>query len=237
MDDRDLTAYLDGTLDAGRAREIEAQLAHDDALDARLRALDPLAPAVRAAMDAAGAPQTAAVAAAPRPAPRSAGAAALAAALVLGLGLGWGGSMVTQGTEAPGWRMQVAQYQALYVPETVAHAQTDTLDAQFDRADAALAAPLPRAVFKSVDGLELRRVQVLGFKGKPLIQIAYRDAAGTPFALCLMAGEDDTRADEMLAGLASSSWSAGGQRFILIGGTDLDRVGALAAPLQSALAL
>lgn len=89
---------------------------------------------------------------------------------------------------------------------------------------------------KDLDGLTFKRAQMLGFGGKPLLQLAYVTDRGVPVALCIV-GVDDT--DRMAQagrhfGLASVDWVNQGTGFVLIGDVpakDLDRVKSSLPPL------
>lgn len=139
------------------------------------------------------------------------------------------------------WQMQAALYQALYVAETVAPitATEESAARQLTRAERALARSLPRDALVKVEGLTFKRAQVLAFSGQPLIQVAYAAADGTPFALCIFrqgdGGADGRLGSEVLAGLASATWSEGDYGYMLIGGGDLDFVAERAAVLATVL--
>ncbi|MEP5151613.1 hypothetical protein [Planktotalea sp.] len=228
LTDDDLRSYLNGASGTAQRVAIEAALAQGDQdIEDRLRALDPLSQEMlnaftnlpdEARLDDAKALINAS--AHRRPSNKW---AALAAALVLGLGVGWTlqGTNGAEPTLSTDWRHHVAQYQALYVPQTVAQTDNPRLSEQFDVAEAALGREFTRDALRSFGELDLVRVQVLGYEGQTLIQMAYRDAEGRPFALCLMKGQDSAGGTEELAGLAAHSWSEDGLRLILIGGEDI----------------
>ncbi|MEM9972482.1 MAG: hypothetical protein AAF762_15495, partial [Pseudomonadota bacterium] len=84
ISDAELKAYLDGALPEDRTAAVEAAL-NDPAMDARLRALDPMAGPVAEAFAAVRPPARPAV-----EAPRVPWAAlAASVALVAGIGIGW----------------------------------------------------------------------------------------------------------------------------------------------------
>ena len=234
ISDEILTAFLDGELDTVEHERVEAALASDADLAARLAALDLPMADLRAGFD------DLLTAAPPLPEParrpvrrRSFGGFSVAAALVLGLMIG--GAWSLRPTPAPkaDWKMAVANYQNLYVAETLAEpadpadtaARLQALSAQLGR-DLSPASAAP--------GLEFRRVQMLGLKGKPLVQMAYLAEGGVPFALCIIRNNAEPYAPEVevIAGLATAHWAEDGFGFLIIGGEDLPFVGALAEALQ-----
>lgn len=242
--DEELVAYLDAALPPGRQAALEAARAEDAGLRARLAALDVDLAAVRAAFDLH-------LAAAPSEALRrrlaDAGGAAVvasrrggrwlqvAAAVLVGVGLGYGGARLGVSDAPADWHATVAEYQSLYT--------TDTLkplggDAGLVRQEvAAAAAALGRGLTipaLQVGGLELKRAQVLAFRGRPLVQFAYLDAAGTPIAFCA------TRSDQpdamvqatVLDGLATAFWNKGGFGYMVIGGRRTAAVEGIARVLE-----
>ncbi len=241
-----LQRYLDGALSAAQTAELEATIADDPELQRRLMALDPFAESVADAFR--GVPdetrlerlRAAIPDEAPRPLPWRSGAA-IAASLAVGVMIG-SQLLPAPRSDTADWRMEVARYQALYVPETVAHLDPASPDLETELARAARALSLDLALpdLREISGLQLRRAQVLGFEGKPLIQLAYTDASGTPFALCIMPGEDRgyTEQAEELAGLATYSWANSSYRFLLVGDRDQSEIETMArrfktGPLQT----
>jgi anti-sigma factor RsiW len=149
--------------------------------------------------------------------------AALAASFAAGMivPMAWRrGDAAPTTAAAPGWIDYVAKYQAMYV--------RDTLDQTFDdpvRTRAALAAfvtsaraaPASVAVPDLRDaGLTFRRVQRLGFRDKPLLQMVYLPAEGKPAALCVLrdSGDDTPLELRRLEGLAIASWRRQGLGYV-----------------------
>ena len=157
---------------------------------------------------------------------------------VVGVAIGAGVMQFTAPeTIAPGWKQQVAAYQSLYVPQTVAAIDATDADLaqQFADAAAAIDLDLQRGVLAGLSGLKLRRAQVLGFQGRDLIQVAFQASDGTPIAFCIIESDAD-RTDpkiEDLAGLAAASWNTGTHAFLVIGGEDHQAVAALGSVLSS----
>jgi len=238
--DDTLIAFLNGILAEDDARAIETALETDAELGERIMALDIFAAPVREIMETIPSAERikrlqAELVAATAPAPKQRsgwGFQKMAASIALGLIVGWSANTYLTAPEPtkPSWRMEVANYQALYVPETVAHLEVDpeTLAKQFERASSALNLQLSQAALDTVSDLTLARAQVLGFSGKSLIQIAYKDAKGMPIALCIIAKPNvapkDSTKFETLQGMPSATWETTTHQFILIGNAEQDRI-------------
>lgn len=246
--DRDLLDYLNGTLDEGAAETLEHMLASDPDLEKRLLALDPLFQSVttafenyppddrlqslrdRLTVDPAWS--------APMPVwkrPLSAAVAAGIAGLVAGAALFAG--IVTGPAPHSDWHHQVAAYQALYVPDTVLNIKPtpESLSEQFRIAENAIDLDLNSGVLANLEPLTLKRAQVLGYNGAPLIQIAFSLPDGTPVAFCIIRQNDgeggtDAKYAEM-EGLASATWATDTHGFMLIGGDDEAAIKAIAQRL------
>ena len=218
--DEDLTAYLDGEINAGRARDIESALDRDPLLRERLDALDVPVNLLKVAADPQhiGAPEFPLQHIASRR--RANGWVLLAAGIGAGFLVGIGGSLLASHYTAPHWIDVVASYQSLYVPETIAAARQSEADLEVALSAIEQDFDLDLSRIREADGLELRRVQRLGFEGNQLMQIAFRSPTGEAIALCIMrSGEDDygIRSGN-LEGMAASHWAADGTGFLLIGG-------------------
>ncbi|CUH79574.1 putative transmembrane transcriptional regulator (anti-sigma factor) [Tritonibacter multivorans] len=224
--DEDLTAFLDGEAEGDLSARIDAALLSDAQLVARLERLVIPVDDIRAAFAVEGlAPPTAP----DLPAQTWIQPMAMAASVVLALGIGaLGGYSFKPDTPAPvvaqksGWIAAVASYQALYATETLAGKfqapeQTDATLAGFeDRIGVDLVAAT------DVQGLDFKRAQILSYNGKPLMQMAYLDDGGVPFALCVIGSGAEARAmkDQIAEGLAASSWIVDGVGYLVIGGDD-----------------
>lgn len=229
--DEELTAFLDGEAEAGLVAQIEASL---PALEARLAALDLPLETLRAGLDPAHlrAPEMAPlpVAAAPQ---RFAmwQPAALAASFALGAFL------FSPSEPEPSWVDAVASYQALYVTETLSGTTQDgeVTQAVLMRAQAALGVDVDAA--RVLDGLTFKRAQMLAIGGEPLLQMAYLDSEGVPFAFCLTRtdGADKDPVTTVNHNLSTTSWVRDGVGFVLIGGDDDALVQALSVDLVTRL--
>lgn len=243
--DQELLDFLNGDVDPRRAEQIEQTMRVDRALEHRVMALDPVAAPVRDAMK--GLPGRRVLTDLERVALDGSNRGTkptqwmkLAAVLVLGAALG-GGAMWLGVPPADDWRGRVAQYQSLYVADTVrlTIASADVLEQQLEVASEKLGRPLEQTSLEAPASLKLARVQVLGLDDAPLIQIVYQDADGTPFALCVTTagpqGRANEPASEMLHGLATTAWEDGAFRYVFVGGDDLGTTGEVASQLKSML--
>ncbi|WP_171235856.1 hypothetical protein [Ruegeria sp. HKCCA6837] len=221
--DETLVAYLEGTLDEAQSRAIEAAVETDTTLEQRLMALDPFAPIVRDVFEKLPAEAPAIEMPDPvMPAARGSGLRLVAVAASAAIAA----VAVTFWATRPadlGWAQQAAIYQSLYVPETIASldSSTKSLDKQFEMAEAQLGRSLNRETLESLPGLELKRAQVLSFKGKPLIQVVFADEQGQPFAFCVLRQGPDAPPAEIkqavLSGLATATWAQDGYGYMLLG--------------------
>lgn len=232
ISDQDLIAYLDGEADQARAQVIARALAEDPALAARAEAFEQPIHRLRGAMDAVleDAPQM------PNVAPRASmmplwGGAAMAAAFALGLFV----SPVLRG--GPEWIDQVANYQALYVSQTLSGAVQPEATTQAVLEHARVGMGLMMDTPPRIEGMTFKRAQILGLKGAPLLQLAYLRADGTPFALCVMPVGARAQAvkGDTLYDLAVAHWVQDGLGYVLIGGADTAGVKEMAQGLDQAL--
>lgn len=245
--DEDLTAFLDGEIAADIAAEISAAVKVDKILAHRILGLTVDADALKTAyepmlgvaharnltheLECANAREIANRPEWPNGVLR---VASYAAAIIVGAGISW--SILTP---KPDWRIEVAHYQALYVPDTlnsVAH-DTTRLQIEFSRAGNAVDLALDPLAFSDIEDLKLRRAQVLGFNGAPLVQIAFTLADGTPVAFCILQQSGNRTAPEpdILIGLATVSWSTATHKFLAIGGNDDAGILELAEQLKKRL--
>jgi anti-sigma factor RsiW len=244
LSDEALVGYLDGALPPDRRAEIDALRAEDATLEARLQALDVDVGAIRAAFDAhlASAPvevlRRRLAPGGTRPQPSSRWERPwlrLAAAVLIGAVLGYGGSRLFTGSPTSDWHVAVAEYQALYTTDTLKPLAIDptTLQRQVSLAAAALGKAVTVDMLH-VEGLELKRAQVLAFKNNPLVQFAYLDPAGTPIAFCatLSAGANVPRESTTIDGLATAFWSKGGISSMVIGGQGTAAIDNIARVLE-----
>jgi len=261
--DEDLTAFLDEALSEAEHARIEAALEGDPALQRRLEALHlpegllsraydmaameaPQMPAALRAQVAAAATQATSAVTKDMPLPKPANTnkapaflwpMALAASFALGMvamNILQPAPSADLASAKPGWVETVASYQALYTTETLSGATQDpeTTQAILARAESLLDVDL--APVLDIDGLTFKRVQMLAIDGAPLVQMAYLDEQGRPFAFCLTMRDAENRdaLTKMSWDLAASSWIEDGVGFVLVGGEDETRVGEIAQQFQ-----
>lgn len=228
--DADLVAYLDGLCPPEMARRIES----DPSLGPRLQALT-LPDELQAEFDAllAQAPAMPSMQAANSDTAPLRNVAALAAAFVVGVAI----SAAIFGARGPNWVDAVASYQALYVAETLAGPAQDAGRTAEVLAQARAATGVDMSAAKVIEGLAFKRAQVLSIDGAFLLQLAYLDDAGRPFALCVTPVATDVAdlATKMRFDLAATHWVDGGVGFVLIGGEDIVRVEDMARQVRAAL--
>jgi anti-sigma factor RsiW len=129
------------------------------------------------------------------------------------------------------WVAAIASYQALYVRDTVGRA-TDSADhaqsvlKQFESKEfAKLVVPDLVAA-----GLAFKRIQLLGFGDRQLVQMAYLPALGKPAALCVLRSDDLKDAPltaQRMENLSIVTWQKNKLAYVL----------ALDMPLEQALAI
>lgn len=217
--DDDITAFLDKELDAERSAAVEALIVSSPRFASRVAALELDIPALQQSFVPLLAEAPAVALSQPRG--RWAWPAAAAVAL-LAIGLAYG-QLSKPSVES--WQMEVAHYQVLYVPETLAGISPDAerLQKELARAESLLGLELDQSVLSNVPGLTLRRAQVLGFEGRTLIQIAFTAQDGTPVAYCIFNSDSGGEAEmefARLLGLETALWQGAKHGFMVIGGQD-----------------
>ena len=224
ISDEDLTAYLDGEAEDALRRQIDAALEKDTELQARLAALTLDVDMLRAS----------ALAAFPPPPPMPSLPAAnrsraplgmFGAGLVAGLAIGafTFATFFAQPAPPEGWAGFVASYQKLYTAETLNAIDQQPAETQAQLLQVSEAIGLALGNLPEVEGMPLKRAQILGFKGKPLVQIAYQGADGTPVALCIILSPSQdpmplTEGENK--GLQTVRWNRDNHGFLLIGDMD-----------------
>ncbi len=246
--DEDLTAFLDGEAEDALVQEIAAALETDSALEARLASLDLPMDALRAGFDelmgqAPAVPVVEMAKIAPVIAansmPRRWGGWAAAAAVVLAFGVGaFGGYSYEKPAKPLTWMQAAASYQTLYVNYTLDIASPDNTEAQAQLARLSQSVGQDLSGAQIIDGLDFKRAQILGYKGKPLAQIAYVNAKGEPMALCVIKISKSVTQDivvQKMGGLAAAHWKADGFAYLLIGGSDQAAVETWAKVAQTSI--
>jgi anti-sigma factor RsiW len=231
VDDAALLAFVDGELDPASREKVEAVLAHSPELRAQVAALSASCLPYRTAFERQVLPELppalaqrvnslVSVSQAPSAAPRSrrhwlGTGVAMAASFAAGAWLPW---RVWSDNKEQGWVQAVANYQAMYVRETVdqtadSPARLASLLGDFDSEQKrALFVPDLRAA-----ELSFKRVQRLGYGGSPLIQMVYLPPKGKPVALCAlpMKRADSPVQTRVIDGMSVSNWQRHGLAFVL----------------------
>lgn len=224
--DEDLTAYLDGEADADLESALSQALETDAALIARLESLDAPIAAIRDGYAAllAEAPEMPDMAPAKAPSYLWRGIGTFGAGIAAGLAVAAvGGLLRAPEAPSPGWKAMVANYQNLYGIETLADATPSAEMRATQMAHVSAIIGLDLSDLPNTAGLTFKRAQVLDFNGRPLAQIAYTRADGTPVALCILTGANPVETPvsaSVVQGLGATSWNAGGFGYLLIGGDD-----------------
>ncbi|KQV68296.1 hypothetical protein [Rhizobium sp. Root1220] len=250
-----LTAFIDGELPAADVARIEALLRADKGVAARLEflsrsnlpfkeAFEPmLAAAPRAELeDMLGVVPVAAKPTSAR-ASRRGFLGALAACLVAGVVadrafIGLNGTLATK-DESGEWRAVVAEYIALYTPDTLADpVVSGEVHAQLARVDEKLGLSLSPEVV-SLPGIDFKRAQLLQYDDKPLAQIAYLDPQTGPIALCIVRSDAGVKEPDIEGrkGMNVVYWSNGTHAFMLIGHAPVDQMRDLASHVRTKLSV
>jgi anti-sigma factor RsiW len=264
--DSQLVAYVDGALSPPEREALDARLASDHTLQARLAEVAaggrPFAEAYEVLLR--NAPQERLTAAFGRA--RATFEAArvdkrrlatgrwlrpLAAAVAIFLAGGVAGlgfaqllpNTQTAGEDAaagPGaWRAVVAEYLTLYTRDTLADMPDDGSLRQAELKSVGDKLALPLSVDKvALDGLALKRSQLFHLEGRPLAQIAYLTPDDGPVAFCVIADSEGNHdlSFEERQGKNIVYWSKGGHAFMLIGKLSRSSLETLAASLAARVA-
>lgn len=192
-------------------------------------------------------PHTAAAPSAAARAPQGLRASmAAAAAILLALVGGFTGGLLMQTANAPaaapeiaeaaapqrGWRQAVADYQTLFTTDSLTPYQGG--DSGIELASAKVGLKL-QDLAQDMDDLNFRRVQVLQFNGKPLVQFAFLSADGLPVSFCVIRSgkEPAPEAFETRNDLGVVHWVDKGFGFMVIGGMPQDRLTDVAHKLRT----
>jgi anti-sigma factor RsiW len=260
--DAHLIAFVDGRLDESARASVEARLATDASLRARVALLRkgdrPFASAFDALLDeaplerlnafvAALDPQVAARSiVSPLRAMRADRFVAAIAVLLFCVGIVVGrfgptwphSSAQTRAIgEGPreNWRQSVAEYMSLYSVDTFASAAIARPD-ELAKLGAKLGLPLtPENV--GLANLQFRSATIFSFDGAPLGQLGYLDATTGPLLFCIIRDSEPDAAmkAETREGFSIVSWALGGRGYMLIGRLPTDQMAQLADSLARRL--
>ncbi len=165
--------------------------------------------------------------------------AAQAACLLLSVGVGFGlgvsknkshddQASITTGTaeysdpdnQHRDWVNRVADYQTLYVANTVNQITPDLPATQEKLARIAKATGIRTTLPDLSDtGYEFVRAQELGYNGQTLVQLVYSKEGHTPLALCFMPSFGEKEQHVRLGerhGLGTASWIADNQYYVIV---------------------
>ena len=230
--DEQIIAYLDGKLDMEQGKALHRDRQLDAELDAYITSMEIDTAALASAANdlPQDAPQFDFEKSTPQSAPQGDQKkpiwrqAAMAASILAVFGAGFlTANLLPRNNPPPsGWVQAVAEYQMLYSGETLKLIQKT--DDESAREVAEIGRKLDIILASSdlqIDGLKLRRGQLLNFKNKPLVQFAYLDKNGTPIAFCIIKrGEkpdQPMKAQSLIAGQNAVVWGRGKFGFVVIG--------------------
>lgn len=158
----------------------------------------------------------------------------LAASLMLGLVIGYGmfASSGNNHQQVKNWVTEVANYQLLYVRDTVTPAPILN-----DSQQLALQTKLGKMLKSdlkipdlSKQKLTFKRGQLLDIDGKPLVQLVYLPDDGLPIALCILRSDaaDSLPQSGESRDQSFIEWSKNGLSYVIIGKTDMKNLEAAA---------
>ncbi|KFK92251.1 MULTISPECIES: anti-sigma factor [unclassified Serratia (in: enterobacteria)] len=240
-----LVAYLDNQLARSQRHELEQQLTREPELAARLAWLAgsnlPFKAAFQPLLDEAPIQRLQAeLHVLLRPTPRRITRRQLIAAAIGLLAVGVAGDRAFLQLNQPeeNWRSLVAQYMALYTPETLAGPPPSSQDlaAQLQQTGTQIGITLlPQQLV--LPGATLKNARLLAYDGKRIAQLTYLDEQYGPLALCIIqqAGEASPENEQRL-GMNLVYWSGSNHSFMLIGHNPPPQMNALASQLRQALA-
>ncbi len=127
------------------------------------------------------------------------------------------------------WQEKAAIYHSLYVNRTISDVVTNPASAQveLERATKALGKDIFLANLNRIPEFEYKRSQILGFEGRPLLQVAFLSRIGSPIVLCIMRGDIVAAKGiktDVIQGMAAATWSKGAYEYLLIGGSDKELI-------------
>lgn len=142
------------------------------------------------------------------------------------------------GDDSSAWRAVVAQYMALYTPDTLGSSQPsrEQQQAQLSLLNAQLGLALtPESI--ALPHLDFRRAQILSYDSKPLAQILYADPQGRPMALCILRDKSASHSIvmEKRQAMTIAWWANSDYQALLIGHGSPGDINALADSLTGRL--
>jgi hypothetical protein len=141
-------------------------------------------------------------------------------------------------SDGSAWRAVVAQYMALYTPETLGSNQPDHAQqqAQLTALNRQLGLALTPENIAMPD-IEFRRTQILAYDSKPLVQILYADPQGRPMALCILRDTSSPHdlATETRQSMTVAWWATHDYQALLIGHGSARHISTLAEGVRDRL--
>ncbi|MCF6321979.1 MAG: hypothetical protein L3J32_09455 [Rhizobiaceae bacterium] len=243
--DEELTAFLDGEFDHARADEIREAVANNFDIQARLKALaldkSEINSAFEQLLDAAPQMPELPQSDAARHSVSSYRTMGLVAAFsfVFLIGGLFAGYFAGQ-NEEENWREFVATYQALYINATLASIDQDAeaASAELEVVSKATGKTIELAQMVEQTQLDYKRAQILGFEGRPLMQLTFLSKLGEPIALCIIRSKDSENSDIVVSdmrGMLAASWAKDGYEYLLIGGRDATLIESAAKEFAASL--
>lgn len=243
--DEQLTAYLDRELDHIPADEIRAALEHDAALKARIEQLSLDTGQIADAFDdlLAKAPEMPDLAVDVQTEDswwRRKVTGLAAAAVIAALAIGWGVGDITGKRDLETWDQYVAAYHALYVNSTLSgiDQSEQSAVAELELVSQSVGRPVDYSQITDIASLDYKRAQILGFEGRPLMQLTFLSKVGAPIALCIIRSDGSANSSvrkRQMQGMSSAQWAKDGYEFLLIGGTDEPLISSVAERLSKSL--
>lgn len=153
----------------------------------------------------------------------------VAAIALLAVAIGWCAKSFSSKNNLQSWHNYVAAYQALYSEETLAaidQSEEKSIE-QLQRVTGVLGKKIEITQLSTIKGLSYKRAQILGFKGQPLMQLAFLSDKGKPVALCIIKSKSNNNSiitHEVQQGLQAAHWKKGKFEYLLIGTNDADLI-------------
>ncbi len=241
--DEMLVAYLDNELSDAQRKVLESRLIEDDALAQRLALLErsnlPFKKAFEPLLEMAPAGRI--QQRLPAEIRKTSGVSRrnLVAAAASFLALGVIGDRVIIYLTQPedNWRELVAQYMALYTPETLAETPSNqAVDAQLHAAGEQLGLILSYSSM-SLPGAVLKNARMLAYDNQQIAQITWLDEVHGPMALCITknTGRGMQKKNEQRLGMNIVYWASANHQFMVIGHGSEEQVSQVAERLQSTI--
>jgi anti-sigma factor RsiW len=164
----------------------------------------------------------------------------IAAVALLAVAIGWCAKSFSSVNNLQNWHNYVAAYQALYSKETLAsiNQTEETSSKQLEHVTGVLGKKIELTQLTNVKGLNYKRAQILGFKGQPLIQLAFLSDEGKPVALCIIKASNNGQTkviNDVQQGLKAAHWKKGEYEYLLIGSNDAELIKSAATQFSKIL--